>query len=66
MSVKKLSQIIGVVFLVLILGGAILGLFSSFRTYEKRRTSDQVQTLSEDNDVKVTTDNQEETPQEDK
>ncbi len=63
MSVKKLSQIIGVVFLVLILGGAILGLFSSFKTYEQRKAAEQLQTLSDDNDVEVTTDNQE-TPEE--
>ncbi len=43
MNVKKLSKFIGVIFIVLILGGVIIGLFSSFKTYELRRQAEQTQ-----------------------
>ncbi len=42
MNVKKLSKLIGVVFLVLIIGGVVIGLFSSFKTFEQRRAAEQV------------------------
>ncbi len=49
MNVKKLSKFIGVVFLVLIIGGVVLGLFSSFKTYEQRKQAEQIQELTQEN-----------------
>ncbi len=49
MNVKKLSKFIGVVFIVLILGGVIIGLFSSLKTYEQRKQAEMLQQTLEEN-----------------
>ncbi len=49
MNVKKLSKVIAVIFLVLILGGVAVGLFSSFKTFEQRKAAEQASELVKEN-----------------
>ncbi len=49
MNVKKLSKLIGIVFLVLIIGGVVIGLFSSFKTFEQRRAAEQASSQVQEN-----------------
>lgn len=48
MSVKKISQIIGIVFVVLIVGGAILALYNSANSFYESQQQEKIQKLMDE------------------